>query len=216
MSEPVHVVSVGSFGRAVARRLRSLRRDVVETAGEDAAAAAEWPAARIGVVAAWRPVPDLCDSSDEESHRRGRPFLPLVVESATLCLGPVIVPGAGSCWRCWVRRTHQHAPGSSRRLALWRHYAGDSGAGPQGYLEPFAAVAAARVSQIVDALDAHEPVAGQVWQMHMITRRITTATLVGVHACPRCGLRREARTRSHAEMQRALAPLWSALVGGGH
>jgi bacteriocin biosynthesis cyclodehydratase domain-containing protein len=209
VSHPVLVISVGPFGRAVSRHLASLRPDTVETAGEDAGPPATWPLSRITVVAAWRPVPDLCEVADTESHRSGRPFIPLIADSVTLCLGPVVVPGSGGCWSCWARRTRQHAPGLSRRNALWRHYSEHAGSGPQGFLDPFAVVAAVRVSQTVDALDSAQAVAGQAWQIHMITRRITTGTVVGVHDCPRCGLHRSAPTRSYVEMQQALRSRWS-------
>ena len=209
MTAPVHVVSVGPLGRAIARHLRSLRADTVETSGE-AGVPPDPPAARLTVVASWRPAPALCEWWDAHSHERGRPFIPVVADSAILSVGPVIVPGASACWRCWIRRTRQHAPGLSRKVALWRHYAEQTDAGPQGYLEPFALAAAARVSQMVDALERGEAVAGQVWQVHMISRRITLGTVVGVHGCPRCGLGREAAARSHADMREALASLWSA------
>jgi len=61
----------------------------------------------------------------------------------------------------------------------------------------------------VEALDAGEALPGQVWQIDMINRKITTSTVVGVHDCPRCGLHRPGPTRSHAEMQQALAYLWN-------
>jgi bacteriocin biosynthesis cyclodehydratase domain-containing protein len=215
VSESWHVISVGPFGRAVARHLRSSRAHLIETAGEGTQSPADWPRARALVVAAWRPIPDLCEAADAESHRRGTPFLPVIADSAALSIGPVIVPGRGNCWSCWVRRTHQHAPSLGRRAALWRHYSEHAGAGPHGYLEPFAVVAAARVRQILEAVESEAPVAGQVWAMHLLTRRIVTSTVVGVHGCPRCGLHRRESTRSYAELRQALSFAWSAGDGEG-
>jgi len=210
VKEPVLVVSVGPFGGAVARHLRALRPDTAQMAVEgDPGSDLAWPPARLIVLAAWRPVPDLCERLDGFSHERRRPFVPAIADGATLSLGPVVVPGAAGCWRCWIQRTCQHAAGQNRRPALWQHYAQHAGDGPEGYLEPFALMAAARLSATVEALDAGEALPGQVWQIDMINRKITTSTVVGVHDCPRCGLHRPGPTRSHAEMQQALAYLWN-------
>ncbi len=210
MNESVNIIPIGGFGLAVARCLRRLRSDTVETAreGPEALTPERLPDARVDVLAAWRPVLGICEMLDEVSHRRGRAFIPLTVDSGTLHVGPVVVPGAGSCWHCWLRRTRQHTPGLQYRFALWQHYSRNDDTGPRGFLEPMAAIGAARVSQIIDAIDAREGIGGHVWQMDLMTRKITTSTVVGVHDCPRCGLHRPAEGRTYAEMQAALPHLW--------
>lgn len=209
MTSCVHVISVGAFGGAVARHLRSLRGDTVETKGDDLARPAERASDfRIHIVAAWRPVPDLCDRLDVVSREQARPFVPLIADGAVLTLGPVIVAGGGCCWRCWGRRRRQHSDTVDRELAVHQHYATHPEAGPLGYLEPLARLGAARVSAVVDALDAGTAVAREVWQVDMVTRHMTTSAAAGVHDCSRCGLGRPVATRSYADMQRGLALLW--------
>ena len=211
MKEPVHILSVGAFGRTVARRLRAVRPDVLETVVDYGAAAArpeEWPDARVNMIATWRPSVDFCELLDQICYESQRPFIPLVLNSTVLCLGPVVVPGQGSCWGCWSRRLRQHTSGLSQMVTVWHYYATHPEAGPEGYLEPFAAIGAARLSETVEELDSSAEVGGHVWQVDLMTREITTSTVVGVHGCPRCGLHRPPETRTFAEMQRALAYLW--------
>jgi bacteriocin biosynthesis cyclodehydratase domain-containing protein len=210
-ASPVQILSLGAFGRAVAKYLKMTRLDVVETCLDEPAMRdpEAWPVARINVIAAWRPVMDICEWLDQVCHERQRPFIPLIVDSRILCLGPVVVPRSGSCWNCWIQRSRQHARSLNRRRAVWEHYMRHASAGPHGYLEPFALMGAARVSQAIQALDAHVDLGGQLWQIDMLTRAIITSTVIGVDDCPRCGLHRPLATRSFAEMQKALAYLWS-------
>ncbi len=210
MTEPVNIIPIGPFGAAVARCLSRVRSDTVVTAMEGRAAPTpeSLPDARMDVLAAWRPVLESCEMLDEVSHRRGRAFIPLTLDSGILRVGPVVVPGAGSCWHCWLRRTRQHTPGLQYRFALWQHYSRNDDTGPRGFLEPMAAMSAARISQIIDGIDARDDVGGHVWQMDLMTRKITISTVVGIHDCPRCGLHRPAEGRTHAEMQAALSHLW--------
>ncbi|MGH9898091.1 MAG: TOMM precursor leader peptide-binding protein [Pyrinomonadaceae bacterium] len=212
--EPVHLLSVGTFGRVVADYLRMFREDISETAAEDyklllSETRKTWPIARITVIAAWRPVLELCELLDDFSHEWQRPFVPLVLDAKALRLGPVVIPGRGSCWHCWSRRLNQHSAWTNAEAALLQHYKSNPDSGPRGYLEPFAMMAATRIAHIIDALDSSQAMPGHIWQIDMMTREITTSTVVGIHDCPRCGLHRPAPTRSFAEMQSELAYLWT-------
>ena len=210
MAEPVYIFSSGAFGEAVARYLEALRGDVVPMPASIDSAPDEWPLARISVVAAWRPEHALCETLDRLSHARGRPFIPLVADSRTLRLGPIVVPGGGSCWNCWRQRSRQHASWLDRRAAVWKHYDGSPEAGPRGYFAPFAMLGAVRISQTIEELDAQAPIGGRLWEIDMITRQIAASTVVGVHNCPRCGLHRPAEDRGFAELRQALQGMWSS------
>jgi bacteriocin biosynthesis cyclodehydratase domain-containing protein len=209
--QPVHLLSVGAFGQAVAAYLRSLRTDVVEmVVSNDTVPLPEmWPVARAGIIAAWRPVPHLCELLDDLSYTWQRPFVPLVLDSTVLRLGPIVIPGAGSCWGCWAQRFRQHSERPQEQAALWRHYASHVDSGPRGYLEPYALMAATRIAQTIDELDSSKAVPGHIWQIDMMTRVITTSKVVGVHDCGRCGLHRSPSARSFAGMQQELGYLWS-------
>jgi bacteriocin biosynthesis cyclodehydratase domain-containing protein len=133
----------------------------------------------------------------------------LVLDSAVLRLGPIVAPGGGGCWNCWARRSRQHAAWPNEQSALAQHYASQPDSGPKGFLEPFAMMGAARIGYAIEALDSSTPIGGYVWQIDLITRKVTTSTVVGIHDCRRCGLHRPAATRSFAEMQQTLAYLWT-------
>ncbi|PWT89853.1 MAG: hypothetical protein C5B54_08250 [Acidobacteria bacterium] len=207
---PVHVLSIGAFGQGVAQYLREFRTDLLETAVNDDTIALPtvWPKSRAVVIVSWRPVPHFCELLDELAFAWGRPFVPVILDSTILRVGPVVVPNKGSCWACWARRYTQHDAWRQERRALLEHYTSHPSAGPQGYLEPFAMIAASRLASILNALEDPNPPAGRVWQMDMITREITAATVVGVHDCPKCGLHRPIAERGFSDMRHDLAYLW--------
>jgi bacteriocin biosynthesis cyclodehydratase domain-containing protein len=210
-ARPVNVLAVGPFGRAVARYLSTFLAPIVETVlvQEQLPAEEDFSRARVHVVAAWRPVPLLCELLDQFIHREPRPFIPLILESAMLRLGPVIVPGSGSCWNCWMKRSSQHAQWPKDQATVLQHYSAHPEAGPKGYLEPFALLGALRIKQTIEALDSATAVPGSIWEIDTITRRTASSVVVGIHDCPRCGLHRYAPTRSVAEMQEQLTYLLS-------
>jgi bacteriocin biosynthesis cyclodehydratase domain-containing protein len=210
-SDRVHLISVGSFGKAVGGYLRLMRLDVLETVITSAKLASSdlWPASRVRVVAAWRPVPALCGQLDELSHSDRQPFVPLVLDSTLLQLGPVVVPNEGCCWHCWAKRNMQHMAAPAALSALWEHYDAHCEAGPLGYLEPFALMGAARVSDTIDALDSARAVPGYIWQIDLLTRTITVGRAIGIDSCPRCGLGRFGPTRGISDLKEQLKYLWT-------
>lgn len=210
-SAPPHVLSIGSFGRAVAGYLRALRPDLVETSVFDDTIAlpAVWPHSCAIIVVSWRPVPHFCELMDELSFAWGRPFIPVILDSTMLRIGPVVIPRRGSCWGCWARRYTQHDSWREERRALLEYYASHPDAGPRGYLEPFAMIGASRLAMILAALDGSPTPAGQIWQVDMITRETAQGTVVGIHDCPKCGLHRPAAERGVSLLRSDLAYLWA-------
>lgn len=216
-SQFVHLLSVGKFGQAVARHLKTLRDDVLEKSALDNAAELLdlFPIPRANVIVASRPVPQLCKLLDEFSHQHERSFISLVLDSNALVLGPVVIPGRGSCWTCWSRRSMQHTQWPGVQKALMAHYSSLSKDGPRGYLEPLALLAAARISETLDDVDSGVVSPGSVWRVDILTREVTTSTAVGVHGCPRCGLQRPEETRSIAALQEQLSYLRTKGASGG-
>lgn len=211
--EGLHVFSMGAFGKAVAYYLKTLRAEVVErvitTAGTTFFDLS--PQTSTSIIAAGQPIPELCKLLEDRSFEYGRAFIPLVLDSANLIIGPVVIPGAGACWSCWNRRSIQHASHPDERLALLQHYSNGMNTGPVGYLESYALLGAARIAQILNSFDSPSGIAGYVWQIHVITREIVTSKVTGIHDCPRCGLGRRAPTRTFAELQHELAYLWESV-----
>ena len=205
----VQVFSIGPFGEAVSAYLHSLRTDVVETVVRNSTLVSLKEGARLTVVAAWRPVSKVYDYLDDLSYQLRRPLVPLLLTSTLLQIGPAIAPGKGSCcWHCSWSRDQQHAPWPAARLALHQYYDEHNGSGPRGYLEPFAMMGAARISQIIEELDMGISIGGQIWQMDTLTGEVSNRTVFGLHDCPRCGLRRSAAERTFSEMRNDLSYLW--------
>jgi bacteriocin biosynthesis cyclodehydratase domain-containing protein len=210
-ARPVHVVSVGPFGHAVMRHLELFRHDIVPAIWGGAAdldRSELFSNARINVLAAWRPVPAICQLLDRICHSSRIPFVPLILDSRILRLGPVIVPGGASCWDCWDRRYKQHDSWRKEYSALMQYYTAAEVSGPVGYLEPFAVIGATVISRVIGSLDSGTATAGYVWQMDVLTRHMTTSISAGIHNCPCCGLHRSAPTRSFEEMQKDLSYIW--------
>ena len=80
------------------------------------------------------------------------------------------------------------------------------GGGPAGLA---AACVAAQSGQRVALIDETPWIGGQIWQMDMLTQQVTLSQVVGVHGCPRCGLRRPAEERTFAPLEKELAYLWA-------
>jgi bacteriocin biosynthesis cyclodehydratase domain-containing protein len=216
-SRAIHIFTVGKFGQAVAARLEAQRPEVVETAvkNDTIPIPGMWPDSCVTVIAGWRPSPNLCEMLEEFSYQRQRPFVPLFQVSGALRLGPVVVPGKGPCWTCSLRRFKQHAEWPEAEAALLDHYARLPESGPHGFLEPFAVMAAARLSHTIQQLLDQEPIGGQIWQIHMLTRDIIKSQAIGIHGCPRCGLDRAAPARTFIRMHEQLSYLWAAAAGEG-
>jgi bacteriocin biosynthesis cyclodehydratase domain-containing protein len=206
---PVHLLSVGDFGRAVGQYLRPFHKDLEQTAivGDSMPAFENWPVSRVNVIVASRPIPHLCESLDQISYARRLPFIPVFVDSGILRVGPILTSGE-SCWNCWVRRLRQHSNWPKEFAALTQYYSSHLDEGPIGYLEPFALIAATQIAESIRALDRSSAIPGYVWQIDIVRRTIMTSRVVGIHDCPRCGLHRPALTRNYADMRAALSYLW--------
>jgi bacteriocin biosynthesis cyclodehydratase domain-containing protein len=204
----VSLISVGDFGKSVASHLNSFFPQLGEASDNNIPDRDSEPAPDLCILVSWRPVPALCDSLDCFAFTRRRPFIPLIVDSSVLCLGPVIVPGLSGCWRCWEQRMLQHSKASSHRAVLQRSYDSQPEAGPAGYLESFALLGAARIAELLGSRDAIENAAGQIWRMDLFSTEISMGQLIGVDNCDRCGLGRNLRDRTYAELRENLSFLW--------
>lgn len=211
MPDPPHLLSVGAFGEAVARHLSRSHPELILTqvVADTVPLPETWPRARIYIIAAWRPVPHICELMNQISHEWKRPFIPLIQDSRTLRLGPIVVPGCEGCWRCWSRRSAQHRSSQNRRGAILRYYSSNPEVGPKGFLQAFALMASARLSHTIYALDSSSAVPGSVWEIDTLSREIKTGKVIGVHGCPYCGLKRAETDRGFAEMRSALNYLWT-------
>lgn len=210
VSDTVHILTAGAFGKAVAYYLKAFSSDMQETTlvGDSGSSIKRWPESKINIIASDRPLPATCELLDKLSHESRRPFVPVLIDAVALRVGPVIIPGNGSCWGCWVLRCAQHADSPKEYAEFWQYYSGNGDRGAQGYLEPFAIIAAARVAKVIALSDCSLVIPGYVWQIDILTRKMTSAIAVGVHDCPQCGMHRPASTRSCGDLRSDLTYLW--------
>jgi bacteriocin biosynthesis cyclodehydratase domain-containing protein len=207
----VHLFCAGRFGEAVQQHMLRYRDELVCTAAANADALKMedgLKSAKMLALAAWRSDRKLCASLDRVAHDTGKPFIPLMIEQNKVRLGPVVVPGRSCCWTCWNRRAQQNFPWQAARHALLEFYEAHPESGPEGYLETIAAVAAAKMAQVLADAEKDQVSPGLVWQLDLITRQVDTYTAIGIHDCPRCGLQRPPQTRSVDFMSRELEWLW--------
>ena len=208
----LQVFPIGTFGAAAARYLSDyslgdlyIRQPL----------SAEIPGAvpDIYIVIAGRPAPHVCDRIDDLCHTTDRRFIPVVLDRFNLCLGPVVLPHCGSCWRCWLRRSQQHDPLWQQKEAIAQFYGEHANAEPKGYLEPIAMIAAARIAHTIKALRGGKSLGGHVWQLNVATLEISSGIAIGVHNCNRCGLNRPSGLRSVALLEKELRHLWRSEDG---
>jgi bacteriocin biosynthesis cyclodehydratase domain-containing protein len=213
----LHVMWAGPFGHAVAQYLSILHPCVHASALREPDVSrfenGREPCAE--VIASWRPVPRLCVLVAAASQTVKRPFIPLTVDSGLLQLGPVIMPNRSACWDCWTKRARQHSVAPREQAELLRFYDENSEAGPQGFSEPLAMLAAAQIKWAAE-LCAEDPdrIGGLIWQMHLFSGEVETGHLVGVDGCPVCGLNRPVESRTYSEAKKELAFLWEGTRHG--
>lgn len=185
---PIGVLSLGQFGNRVAAYLKKLRSDCVEI-HNDFGCAQDSLRIRIYVLASWRAASRECTRLNNASYRNGIPFIPLIVNGRSMSVGPIVVPGQGACWECWIQRVKQHDPYAAMHSAIEDRYASDDDSGPAGFLEPVAYLGAVFISQAVDRLDGGDRSGGCVLRVDMLSREVSHSRVVQVHGCQFCGLR---------------------------
>jgi bacteriocin biosynthesis cyclodehydratase domain-containing protein len=187
MSPPKHllVLTAGEFGHAVGQRLAALQPGrPVRTAPLPGSAA----------VATWRPHVQACRWIDDACHAAndgaGLPWTLAELHGTRLTCGPVVVPGHGPCYHCYQRRWASHHPAPEREMVLERAYARDPELGPPGFITPLVAIAAAAIAEdLAEDLAAPERTAGRLRLVDVISGAVQETAVLGIHACPRCGLK---------------------------
>ncbi len=208
MTQPIHVVHVGAFGSAVSQYLERLRRDVIVTTALKNIACSSFRPARMHLLASWRPVVTLCRAIEEFCFDREVPFLPAILENQHLIVGPLVLPGKGPCWSCSHARAQQHCSIVRQRAILQAYYEEHFSEGPQGYLKPHAVIAASLLSQAIRMVDSASIPGGEVWEIDLLSLKMSSSRVVGVDGCPRCGLGRSAKDKTVREMSNCLAHVW--------
>ena len=205
---PILILPIGEFGRAAANQLKRLLpeakllegeiRSCLETLVNDDQA--------IAVLVSWRPMPAISDLIDARAYRTGTASCSLMLKDHEMVMGPLIIPGFTSCWRCWVTRTFQADPHAKMEAAKRSFYAENPERGPRGYLPSLALLGAAQLAKALDSLQADAQQANVAVRTDLFTLQITLERAIGLDNCNRCGLRRPLDSRGYAGLQTSLWP----------
>jgi hypothetical protein len=194
----------GTFGISVISYLRSLRPDI--EVGVDWTTVGKMSSEyNTLVLAASRPEPVICDLFDQECAKGATAFIPLILDSCVLRLGPLVLPGTRCCWRCWSYRILQHSDSPRHQRAINDFYSAHPNVGPQGYLEPFALMGAARILQALAGIQNSVAEGGYYWQLNVITRDVISGIAVGISGCSRCGTHYSVGSRTCSKLREHLA-----------
>ncbi|WP_330323593.1 TOMM precursor leader peptide-binding protein [Streptomyces pseudovenezuelae] len=185
MAATLPVIATGGFGEHVGRVLSALRPGTeVLPVSQLRRAAGEFDGPV--VLAAWRPEPALFQELDSLAHETGRNWLPVVLESATVRIGPLIRPFHAPCFRCYRRRRAQHDLQSSISLLLTERYDRDPSCGPGGFLPHHARAAAAVAAGYADG--AAGTGTGLVSTVRLREWGVDAHRVVPWHDCEHCAV----------------------------
>jgi bacteriocin biosynthesis cyclodehydratase domain-containing protein len=202
------VVSIGVTGRILADRFAAAQPAEIHPV-ESRIDLALLPAARLYVLAAGRQCTDAELLLDAAAFRWGSMVLPMVAEHPLLRVGPLSAPGvSGPCLTCYHHRRRQHTYPAGSEAALDRHYAAHPGDEPVGILPSTVEILCGVAGTIAEcALAGDRGDCGVVRVGHTLMPYLGTTTVVGIHGCPHCGLRRSEPTRSYSELVAARVAL---------
>ncbi|MFI6597076.1 TOMM precursor leader peptide-binding protein [Nonomuraea sp. NPDC050536] len=192
---PFHllILAAGSFGHAVAGRLRRTF-DAHVLPVDQGTHPSLWPHADLIVLATDRERARLAEGVDYAAHAWRLPWFPVHLSATEVHCGPVVVPGRTACHACYVKRRAQHgrAPEQGEQA-------------PSGYPEHHVGIAAAFARQAIEEARA-EPDPGTlgatVRRFGQVDGITQAGPVVAVDRCPRC------RTRGEQE-------LWELFEGVG-
>jgi hypothetical protein len=173
------VLTVGEFGRRVGEELaRTAPRSVVLDT-TDGSHPGRWPGRDVLVVAADGDPEPLTEAVERAAFAWRRPWFPIVVDHPYLRCGPVVVPGAGACGRCFRRRRAQHGalPGPDVR----------------GFAQHHVGIAVALGLRAL--AEVREARATPVYSVGMHGGPVGQARVVAVDQCERCRPQREPEAR---------------------
>jgi bacteriocin biosynthesis cyclodehydratase domain-containing protein len=179
------VISTGDFGGAVARDL--LQRPDCAAWPLDLEPAFSGPA-DVVIIAMWRQDVAVCETADDLAFQFSTPWLPITMDHPRVRIGPLVVPGTGPCYGCFLVRRAQHDAQQAVTSALGSAYRDDPGSGPRGHLDHHARLAAGLAWLTVESLRCGPAgPAGQVLTFNVLRRGIRAHQVLGCGDCQRCG-----------------------------
>jgi bacteriocin biosynthesis cyclodehydratase domain-containing protein len=166
-----------------------------------------WPALDALVLAADHDDAVLAEMVERAAFAWHRPWLPVVLEQASLRCGPVVTPGRSACLACFRRRRRQHAVDAS----VWADAPATAVFGDRvtGWAHHHAGLAVALATAALGEAFAEHPAPPGAWvrTVGLADGSVGRAGVVPVDGCARCG---NAAARS-ARQDRLAATLAAAL-----
>lgn len=184
------ILAVGGFGRRVAQRLSSLNSsadNLIQTIDATAGThPASWPDANLYVVASEWEVDELLEMVESSAFAWRRPWFPVLLDHPHLRCGPVVLPGASACHRCFDRRRRQHAKSPQ---PSWRQTTTVPGTGAyvRGYADHHVSLAAGLTMQAAKDLGPE----AFVRTVHLIDGSVGRARVIAADGCTRCRVSRD-------------------------
>ncbi|MEN3585128.1 MULTISPECIES: TOMM precursor leader peptide-binding protein [unclassified Streptomyces] len=186
--QPTHVLWTGAFGRGVADHLAATAGWSSSEADVLGRRSAEWPHASLRVVATWRHETALLARVARLHAAWGTAWLPVVHEYPVIRVGPLVVPGEGPCYSCYLRRRGQHDQGRDVSRAIEASFESAPDNGVAGHTDAQTMIAAGVTVDLVSRHRAGRGVEpGHVVFYNVLTRSLFGDTLIGVHGCTDCG-----------------------------
>lgn len=180
----ISLTGVGPFGRRVTALLDQRWERARTEPGDRPAADAFGGPDHLVVLAQWRPDHGLSEDVDARAHATGTPWLPVTADHPMVLVGPLVLPGTGPCFRCFLDRKAQHDAHTDHTVDTLAAYGRDPGLGAAGYLPQHARTAAGLAAR---ALAAPQRAVGRVATLPLGELDIRRDAVTGRHGCDRCG-----------------------------
>lgn len=134
---------------------------------------------------------------DVEVHKQNIPFIPVILDSPLLVVGPVIIPGNEGCYHCYHQRMMQHHPNAELTRSVQQYYNDQQIAGVQGYHPADVVLIGSLLKRIFECPELYQ---GKFFLLNEVTRELKNSSVTGVHSCLRCGLQRDEATRGYLDL----------------
>ena len=195
----IELDAIGTFGASVAHVLRLYLPTLAVTYSPEMGCILDAPlsTAAIHILAVAAPSLADADKFTRVSYAGPSITIPLVLQSHSLWLGPVMGPRRGPCWSCAMRRYNQQ--GQHTEI---KHLPSEDL--EDSFPNPLPLASSAILHLIHLSRLALSPV-GFVWRMDLKTREIVGCRIVGIHRCARCGLGRKGWEISTKQMSESLS-----------